>query len=272
MMELDWRARDIRLVVTDLDGTLLGPDKQINDRARQAVERLSEAGIAFTFTTGRPRPSIRKFSEEVRITAPIISCNGAVIYHNDEILLSKDFSPLRLRPLFERALSKGMTVLGCEDDEEFAFSRTAWTDVRPQFAIRRPEDFDWNTLRLVKANIINLGEPEPFWELREWIREMESDFNVTVYGNEGAEIISKGIDKATGLAWLCRYLGLDVHQAMACGDNENDNLMLQEAGIGIAVANACQTTRKYADYVSSLPRTDGVTEAIEALLEARTCR
>ena len=272
MMELDRRARDIQLVVTDLDGTLLDADKQINDRAKQAIVRLMEAGIAFTFITGRPRPSIQRFSESVQVTAPIISCNGAVIYHNDRILLSRDFSPLRLRPLLERAVSMGMTVLCCEGDREFAFSRTAWTDARLHFAIRRPEDFDWNTLRLVKANIINLGEPEPFLALADQIQEMESEFSITTYGTAGAEIIAKDVDKATGLKWLCGYLGLDVRQAMACGDNENDNSMLREAGIGIAVANACQSTQKHADYVSSAQRTDGVTEAIEALLESRICR
>lgn len=70
----------VKLVVTDLDDTLLSPEKKISAEAVRMIESLEESGVRFTFITGRPAYAISRFACQVKITAPIVSCNGAVIY------------------------------------------------------------------------------------------------------------------------------------------------------------------------------------------------
>ena len=73
----------IRLLIADVDGTLVTPDKRLTTRACSAVERLREAGIAFTITSGRPPRGMAMLIEPLRLEAPIAAFNGGLFVKPD---------------------------------------------------------------------------------------------------------------------------------------------------------------------------------------------
>ena len=99
-------------------------------------------------------------------------------------------------------------------------------------------------------------------ELERMIRDFP-DMSVTSSYPLNIEINAKPASKGEGLRFLCRHLGIDPRDAMACGDGSNDISMLQAAGGGVAMANADPRLLAAADYVTGGNDSDGVAEAVE---------
>ena len=152
---------DIRLVVTDLDGTLLSPDRTISDHAVEVISKLKERGVLFTFITGRPWCAAERFAKRVGIELPVISCNGAVISQGYDILWRNPMPLLYLRALLEAAVEDGLTVLFSQAGREAAMSETDWVRQR-NYPVRYPEDGEWSRLTADKVNLISGEKKEAF--------------------------------------------------------------------------------------------------------------
>lgn len=250
--------KEIRLVVTDLDGTLLNPEREISQAAVDIIAEIRKKGVAFTFITGRPPYAVERFARRTGIAGPIAGCNGAVVFEGESLLVTHSFPVEPLKKPMEEAAAAGMTVLLYTGGTEYCLRETAWTRSRsmplwePGRKIRTAE----------KVNILAGKETEAFDRLLPRINALAGRYSIAVYGLTGCEIVAGGVNKATGLAELCRLYGVSREQALAIGDNENDNPMLKAAGIGAAVANAAESTKWAADYVCGAGYTDGVVEAI----------
>ena len=128
------RTQNLRMVVTDLDDTLLSPEKTISKEAVRAIRDLERRNIKFTFITGRPPYAVERFAREVLLTAPVVSCNGAVIYDRQTgaVIKSSPLSLNGLRPLLQNAAEKKLTVLILAGGVEYAFYETNWTRKRKE--------------------------------------------------------------------------------------------------------------------------------------------
>lgn len=257
----------IKAVITDLDDTLLAPDKTISDEAVKIINQIQEMGIAFTFITGRPKYAIERFVERVGIKAPIVSCNGAVIFEGKEIIIKHSFRANKLKNLMEQANALNLTVLYYLNDVEYALKETAWVKVRVDagrdFPVRDLSEDEWETISFEKLNIMADGDKEAFAKLLPVIGELKKSFSIALYGYNGCEIVSKQVNKAIGMKELAKLLKVNISEIMAIGDNANDEEMLQQAGFGVAVSNAQEKTKQCADYICEKSYTEGVIEAIE---------
>ncbi|MBN1441217.1 MAG: HAD-IIB family hydrolase, partial [Planctomycetes bacterium] len=114
------------------------------------------------------------------------------------------------------------------------------------------------------TKLILLAEPEERERLHSrFSRELEGRAAVTRSEPEYLEIMAPGISKGAALPAIARHLGIATEQILAVGDADNDNEMLEAAGIGVAVANAREETRRIADFVTESSNNDGaVAEAI----------
>ena len=253
---------DIRLVVTDLDGTLLSPDRTISDHAVEVISRLKEKGVLFTFITGRPWCAAERFAKRVGIDIPVISCNGAVISRGYEILWRNPMPLLHLRGLLEAAADAGLTVLFSQEGREAAMSETDWTRQR-NYPVHRPEDGEWHSLTADKVNLISGEKTDAFRLLSSSFHGLRDKYKFVCYGDTGCEIAGRGVTKASALERYAADRGVGMDQVMAIGDNENDLEMLRLAAVGVAVRNATDAAKEAADYVCRADNTDGVVEAIE---------
>jgi len=258
----------IKLVVTDLDGTLLAPDATISQEAIEIVAELSKRNVRFSFITGRPHISAARFAKQLTLTAPMVTCNGAVICDGDEVLSRCSFGLSPLKKLMQTAASNGFTVLLFQDGTEYALSKTAWVRKRQAAGrivpIKEADEINWETGIAEKINIMEQGVSLDV--LSGLLAEVEGCVSITKYGDTGCEIVAKGITKAAGLRNLCGLLGIKEENVLAIGDNENDNELLAAAGIGAAVANASPFTKKFADYLCEFSYTEGFVEAVRKIV------
>ncbi|MDR1550470.1 MAG: Cof-type HAD-IIB family hydrolase [Hungatella sp.] len=259
----------IRLVVSDLDGTLLGPDASISGEAVQTIAELAKKNIWFTFITGRPYYAVERFARQLTITAPIVTCNGAVLCDKERVLYRRSFPLANMEKLVHAAIQKGFTVLMFQSDIEYSFSETGWTRRRKEAGravpIKEASAVDWSVEIADKLNIMAEQESAEFDSLLSLLAGVKDFYSVTVYENKGCEIVAKGTNKAVALQDLCKLMGVREDEVLAIGDNENDNEMLAVAGVGAAVSNAVPSTKRFANYLCTLPYTEGAVEAIRAI-------
>lgn len=256
----------IKLVVSDIDGTFLGPDKKISSAAVHAVEALHRQDIHFTFITGRPRFAAQRLAGELALDMPVVACNGALIFQGDTTYFRRTFPLSPLEPFLTAAHQDGLTVIYSLNDIEYAAAPTHWT--QEHIAAGRDIHYrplvkeDWGCLQVEKVNVFAREDGSGFSPLVPYIRALQHTHAVSLFGFTGCEIVASTMNKSTGLRELCRLLGCSMEQVLAIGDNDNDIEMLHDAGIGCAVQNAADATKHAADYVCSGSYGDGVVEAI----------
>jgi hydroxymethylpyrimidine pyrophosphatase-like HAD family hydrolase len=259
----------IRLVASDLDGTLLRPDETVSERTRRAVAAARDAGITVVLVSGRPPRSIGPLAERVGVGGIAICANGAVVWDLDSGTMV-DSSPLaaevatRLVHALRQAIPGALFAVELEG----GFGREpGWSDgLRPV----RPDVLEADALELITGPVTKLLVRHPeldFAEVAERARQAVGDDAVVTWaGLRVVEISAAGVTKAFALERLCRRLGIDAAEVVAVGDMPNDLAMLAWAGTGVAVANAAPEVLEAADEVTAANTDDGVALLLERIL------
>jgi Cof subfamily protein (haloacid dehalogenase superfamily) len=258
----------VRLVASDLDGTLLRPDGTVSERTRAAIERVIAAGVTFVIVTGRPARSVREIAARAGVRGLAICANGALVYDLDAdkvVAATPLTAEVGRRLVAELQAALPGTVFASETEDRFQ-AMTGWGR-RSLPAPGRVEIDD--PLALVAAPVIKLlvRHPErPFAELVERVRAVAGEDAVVTWSGVGlAEVSAAGVTKAFALEWVCRRLGVTPDQVVALGDMPNDLPMLVWAGRSVAVANADAEVVATADEVTAANTDDGVAIILERI-------
>jgi Cof subfamily protein (haloacid dehalogenase superfamily) len=264
----------IRLIASDLDGTLLRRDRSVSDRTRAALARAQAQGIIVVLATARPPLTTRLFAEQAGISGHAICANGAILYDivRDELLghYPLDAGTARGLILALREALPGVSF-GFVQGKEFAcepdYARTARVEDHGRLLeeVRLGDALDLLDVPLTKL-VIRHPERLPL-DVLATVRTLGLDgFEATHSGAPFIEIVAANITKAWGLAVLCEQLGIDASEVVAFGDAPNDAAMLRWAGLGVAVANAYPAALEAADEVTLSNEEDGVAEVVERLI------
>jgi Cof subfamily protein (haloacid dehalogenase superfamily) len=261
----------IRLVASDLDGTLLLPDETVSERTRAALAAAKEAGITVVLVSGRQPRSLGPIAERIGVGGIAICANGALIWDLDAGTLV-DATPLAadLAARLVHALREAIpgVLFAVELERGFGHER-GWAE---DPAAVRPEALEANALELITGPVVKLllRHPTlPFAELADKARQAIGDDAVATWaGLRLVEISAAGVTKAYALERLCDRLGIDASEVVAVGDMPNDLAMLRWAGTAVAVANATQEVLEAADEVTAANVEDGVAQLLERILAA----
>lgn len=270
----------IRLLGTDLDGTLLRSDNTVSQRTREALAQAREAGLAVVMVTGRPPRWLHEVADATGLSGIAVAANGALFYDLDteRIVSRHDLQPELLATLTEILLDAFPKVrFGVEYGLEFAYEpeyRHDWeiepaTDRlgRPLPATQRAELAQMVSRPAVKLLAKNRDENADEF-LREASGLIADLASVTRSGTSALlEIAPPGITKATGLGTIAAELGIDVADVAVVGDMPNDIPMLQWAGHSFAVANAHTDALAAAGHTLVSNDEDAVATLIEAILD-----
>jgi Cof subfamily protein (haloacid dehalogenase superfamily) len=266
----------VRLIATDLDGTLLNSFSTVSDRTIATLRRAVGAGVVLVLATGRPPTST---SRVVRLLDPLVSyvvaVNGSIVSQ----VVDGEFHLAHIES-FPRSLADAAVgrLRSSIDGMRFAIATEHGFAFEPGFGERVPDPPEaMETVADVGEHpgdtVFKLFAFHMEREVRSYLDEMApcmpAGMMAAHMGLDGAEVGPVGIDKATGLARLCERLSIEPADVVAFGDNLNDHAMLRWAGLGVAMANADEPTRSVADEVTATNDDDGVAIVIERLLDAR---
>ena len=257
----------IRLVATDLDGTLLRADGSFSERTLAALARVQEAGIGVVFVSARSPRTVPLDAERAGVRGYAICGNGAITY---------DLAERRIvahRPLRPETATRVVTALreaapgvafGCELELDFGHEPT-YVRGEPAYPAQVLD-----ALELARRPVTKLVAQHRTLPLAELLAlatgSVGGEAVVTVSGTQFVEVNAPGVTKAAAVEDLAERLEIVRDEVIAFGDNLNDIPLLVWAGRGVAVANAHPEVLAAADEVTLSNDEDGVARVLESLV------
>ena len=244
------------LICTDLDGTLYRSDGSVSSENRVAIEYFKREGGFFTFVTGRMPYYAGEAYRAVNPNAPFGCCNGGGLYDGDKNeyvwaqIISNDVVPL-VECIDERFAEVGIQVCGL-DRTYFAKEIETMVIFRERTGVLNVT-CDYRNMSVPVAKIIFGSEKdEEILAIEKILRahHMASHFDFVRSERTLFEVLPKGVNKGAAILKLAEHLGIDARNTVAIGDYNNDVPMLEAAGLGVAVSNACKEALDAADVVT----------------------
>jgi Cof subfamily protein (haloacid dehalogenase superfamily) len=256
-----------KLVALDIDGTLYNSDKAISPRTRQALIDLQQRGVIVALASGRPVSGIEPIAEALDLEKHhglIVAYNGGrVIDATSRTVLYEQTLPLDLSKRLLRHLA-ALPVTPIVDD-----GRDIVTDNPDGFHIR----FECAMVNLGLRVVGNLAEDLDFEPVKILIAAPAEVLGPTIPAIEAPfagelgfvlstpyylEALLPEVSKADGLKVVCDRLGIAPSEVMAFGDAPNDLTMIEFAGLGVAMGNACPELKAAANTVTLTNDDDGI--------------
>lgn len=277
--------KKIRLVALDMDGTLFNNQSQISQTDQNTIRQITSSGIEVIISTGRPYvglPVELLCSIGVRYA---ITANGAAIYQlpEKECIYSNCMEPAFVCPIIRELQKKdihmdafidgnGYSQHSCEPKialldmpesiRAYIRSTRTFTDDLADFIEQRQ-------LAVQKMTLNFYPNPDGTFFHREDVKALLSSHTEITFlsgGYHNLEFTKAGTTKGLGLTILCKQLGLDLSETMACGDTQNDMDILKTAAIGVAMGNARTDVKEIADFITFSNEESGVSHAIRTLI------
>lgn len=270
-------SRTIRMIGVDLDGTLLNSEKQLTAYTREVLKKAIEQEVAVVVATGRPFSGVPDELKHFPGMRYALTANGArildmqkqkVVYEN---LLSGEIAEKVIDILKRHHAIHEFFVDGVGYMNEDGLKNVYAYFEDPHMAeylqsTRIPVKDVKEKLQAMKCEVDKLqGIFRNQKDKQEALEELNtlSGIVVTAAMDNNLEINKEGTNKGLGLLQLGKSLGISREEIMACGDGGNDVEMLKEVGFAVAMANAYDTVKTAADFVTVSNDEDGVAKVIE---------
>jgi len=267
-----------KLIVSDIDGTLVRTDKTISIETKQKIFKLIEEGHIFAIATGRMHDAGRIITKDLDYDGFLISCNGAVVKHlkTHEVIQAIEL-PVELARQVVKICKEndayfhlyGIDAIYGEKNIHLAGKYADSMNNLPEsyrFKIEFHEDV---TPLLGTVPIYKIGlwseSPEIFEALIEQINAIEG-LETCKSLSTSFDVMAKGVTKATGIEAIREHYDIPIQDVIAFGDNENDMDMIAYAGVGVAMENATEALKEIADYIAGSNDEDGLRLALEELI------
>ncbi len=232
-VERSSRRTTLRVVVTDVDGTLTDAGRRLDPRAIQVVRDLEHRGIPVALATGNVLPIALGLYRSLGLTGPIVAENGGIIYHRDE----------HGRDRVERLTDRRVAFAA------FQKLRAAGLPVRRLFTDR------WRESEVALEPTVSVSA----------VKRALGKGAVTVESTGYAlHLIEQGGGKLPALVRALSYIGRAPSDCVILGDGDNDVAMLRAAGFSVSFASASPRARRAARYVTQAEFAAGFVEGLKA--------
>lgn len=263
-----------KMIVLDLDDTLLKNDGTISRKTKKALIRAQNAGVTVVLASGRPTYAIRKFALELDMANHggfIVSYNGAKIIdcQLDTEVFGQNLKKEMLYELYDLSKQHGAYIQTYVDDKIIASETNEYTDIEQEITgmeIVTVKDFkSYIEDDVVKAII--LQEPEKLKHIEEKLRPIIGNrMYMTISKPFFLEFMNADVDKSRSVDRLCKHLNIMRQEVIAIGDSYNDITMITSAGLGVAMKNAVESAKRVAKYITDDNENDGVAKVIDKFI------
>ena len=257
-----------KLIAADLDHTLLRDDGTVSEFTKKTIARCMDAGVGFTFATGRMYCSAQPIAEMLGIQLPLITYQGALLKDTAGNVLYSLHLPQEVAGEIEEILRDSKLHYNIYSDGELYFSTFGqrFLDYARHIGVK-PLAVPSALGELPVTQFGVFAEPEAISLLQQSIeKRFAGSVHTIVTGGHFLEICHPLAQKSYGLARLADHLGIDAEEIVAIGDNNNDLDMLRYAGLGVAVGNAVSAAKQAAQRLTASNDEDGVARLIEELV------
>lgn len=264
-----------KILVLDIDGTLVNSKKQITPATKEYLRLIQEQGHIVALASGRPYTGMKEYARQIELDkfggyalafngGRVIECaTGKPIYEN---AIPCSYS----KQIYDYAVSNKLGMVTYKDD--VVITGTEIDDYMKYEArlnnmeLRHVDDFiEYVDFDMIKCLLT--AEPEKAQRCEKELFDMLTP-ELNVFRSEPyfIEITLKGVDKAESIDKLLNIIGLNREASICCGDGFNDLTMVRYGGIGVAMGNAQQIVKDNADYITASCDEDGLVEVIKKFI------
>jgi Cof subfamily protein (haloacid dehalogenase superfamily) len=259
----------IKLVVTDVDGTLVTRDKRVTPRAQAAIVAMREQGVRFTIMSARPPYGVRALVETLALPGPVGAVNGGALIRGDLSVMERLYLPAE-------AARESVAFLRRHGVDAWLFTESEWF-------LRDPEgahvDHERKTLRMDFTAVTDFDETHYAQALKivgashdhPLLERLEGELQERLGDGASAtrsqayylDVTHPEAIKGNGLLGIARLLDIPPEAVLAIGDGVNDISMLRQAGFSVAMGNAPEIVKGHASVVTEDNEHEGFALAME---------
>ena len=261
-----------KMIALDLDGTLNNDQKKITNRTKEALIAVQKKGVTVVLASGRPITGLKRECEALELE----KYSGILLSYNG----GKVVDATTKKVLYEKSLPKETAVRLLKHIEDYPVTpivdngKDYVTTSKDEFMIEAESKLnnlgimevdnvaasvDFNPVKVLMAAPKEVLDPtidkitEPFKQELSFVKSSPIFLEATM----------KGINKASSLQAVCDKLDIKPEEVIAFGDEKNDITMIQFAGLGVAMGNACETLKEIADEITLSNNEDGIAHVLE---------
>jgi Cof subfamily protein (haloacid dehalogenase superfamily) len=268
-----------RAIALDLDGTVLDSRHRMPPGVRDTLRAASDRGYRVVLVSARLPRSVRQFVDAIGVQEPYVALNGALLVQYrplDGVSVDEDIvyrAPIQaddVRTVIDAARARSLVANVYADYGWYVETADEWVRAEAEIIGFGPDvgPID-GAVQSRTEKILVMGNAPAVRRLHDDIAPLGLGIRLTWSMPEYLEIVRAGVDKGTGAARLCEYLGIAREQLIAVGDNFNDVEMLQFAGLGVAVGNAPDAVKAIAGRVIPTNDEQGVAHFVREILLGR---
>ncbi len=265
----------VRLVVSDIDGTLVDKAKRLTPRAGAAVAALKQRGIGFTVVSARPPVGLRHIIDLLGLEVPVAAVNGAA-------LINPDLSIIEERLLPPQATNDAVRLLRAQGIDAWLFTNDAWYIRDPSGAHVDHEaktigqapivvgDFEQDLYRRC-LKVVGASHDHPHLASCELLLQRELGYEALATRSQVyyLDVTHPGANKGEAVRSLSRTMNIPMAGVMTIGDGTNDIPMLEAGGFGVAMGNGSDLVKAAAQAVTDDCEHEGFAKAIERFVLER---
>ena len=267
-----------KLLVLDVDGTLLNDEREISKRTLAALLKVQQMGVRIVLASGRPTYGLMPLAKTLELGnygGFVLSYNGCQIIkaQNGEILFERRINPEMLPYLEKKARKNGFAIFTYHDDtlitdspdNDYIKNEALLNNLK---IIREDEFSTAIDFAPCKCMLVSDKEKALIGLEQHWEKRLAGTLDAFRSEPYFLEVVPCGVNKANTLGALLEHLGVTREEVIAVGDGVCDVTMLQLAGMGVAMGHSQDSVKVCADYVTASNEEDGVALAVEKLILA----
>ncbi len=263
-----WIMERVKMVVTDMDGTLLDSQKRLPSEFVRVYNGLKEKGIHFVVASGRQFYTLENEFKDMDHEIFFIAENGGVIVCDGEMNLLKPIKTSNVEKLIKHVRNiEGAELVLCGKESAYVESKSEEFVSETMKYYHRcivVDDLLEVQDEILKVAVNDMHNLET--TTLESVQVFSEDFHISTSSQIWLDVMPKGVNKGEAVRYLQNKLGVSMEDTMGFGDYLNDYEMLQSVGYSYAMANAHEDVKRVAKYITKTNDENGVVEILDQLL------
>ncbi len=260
-----------KLIAIDMDGTFLNEENEVMEENLVAVKKAIEKGCKVMIATGRSGKALKPYADKLNFETPFIVYNGAgyKYLNTEEYIYRSDVTYELAKKVYDKGIEFNTCVLVWADDVLYATGEGEFMSYytnNKDFRFEYLENFE--TLKDKGIHkVLFSDKPERIREMYETVKDnVFKNLNITISIPKILEFFNDEVSKGWAVLKYATELGIKQEEIICIGDGMNDLSMIEMAGLGIAMGNACEEVKAVADYITKSNDDFGVAHAINEFL------
>lgn len=263
----------IKLIATDIDGTILIPEGEFTPGVVSCINNLRDSGIKVVLVTGRMKSSAKIIADKLNLNTPLISYQGGLVTEEDKVLYEKYLTEAQAEKAVQWAKSENIHInlynndILYSENDDYEIQRYCSIQ-HVNYVVKAFSEIKKDKVNKILA--IDYNNAERISRYEKELPELFPDLYIVKSTPYFLELSNKQASKYCAVKFLQKYWELNDDEILCIGDQNNDIELLRAGGIKVAMGNATEELKSSADYITDTVYNDGFVKAINKFCQTST--